>query len=255
MKINYHVHTTGSDGKLEPEELVKLAIKKKFGILGITDHYHFPLGFRNWGNNYYSDDHYVKLKKLKKKYSSKIKVLVNVEFDWLEDYKKWIKKEATKQKYDYRFISVHFLKIGKEYFPIDHSQKLFGEMIEKSGGIKKLVKNYYLCLRSAIKANCFDVVAHFDLVKIWNKDGLYFSGDERWYKKEVIETLKLIKKKNMKLDLNSSGLAKPCGEQYPSKWIVGEAKKFGIVLFLGTDMHKVEELETGLKEIEEIKND
>ena len=103
MKSNYHTHTTGSDGKLKPEELIKLAIKKKFDILGITDHYSVPPRFRDWGNEYYSDEHYAELKKLKKKYSGKIKVLVNVEFDWLKDYKKWIVKEATKRKYDYRF--------------------------------------------------------------------------------------------------------------------------------------------------------
>ena len=36
--IDMHSHTTYSDGELTPSELIKLAIEKRVGILGITDH-------------------------------------------------------------------------------------------------------------------------------------------------------------------------------------------------------------------------
>lgn len=36
--IDLHTHTKYSDGDLSPSELIKLAIKKRIGILGITDH-------------------------------------------------------------------------------------------------------------------------------------------------------------------------------------------------------------------------
>ncbi len=243
MKVNYHTHTTGSDGELKPEDWIKIGIEKKFDVLGIAGHYHFPAGFRNWGNEFYSDEHYKELKNLKKKYENKIEVLVNVEFDCLEDYKKWINGEATKRKYDYRFISVHFIKVGKEYLPLDYSEKNFQKMIKDIGGIKKLVKIYYSSLRNAIKTGCFDVVGHLDIIKIWNKDKKYFSGQENWYKKEIQKTLKLIKKKNMKVDFNTAGLRNPCNEQYPSLDILKEIKKREIPLLIGTDAHKPEELE------------
>jgi len=253
MKVNYHTHTTGSDGKLKPEELIKLAIKKKFDVLGITDHYHHPPGFRDWGNEYYSDEHYLELKRLKKKYKSKIKILVGVEFDWIEKYKDWIIRESKKRDYDYKLVSMHFLIVGEDSVPIDNTEETFVEILEKVGSIQKFVKIYYSSLRDGINTGCFDVVAHFDLIKLWNKDGKYFSGEEDWYRKEIMKTLKLIKKKNMKMDLNTSGLRKPCGESYPSKWIIDEAKKLGIKFLVGTDVHKAEELEAGLKEVEELK--
>lgn len=245
-KENYHTHTTGSDGELKPEELVRLAIKKKFKILGITDHYHFPPGFRDWGNDFYSDEHYETLEKLKEKYKSKIKIFTNIEFDWLPDYAGWIKKEATRKSYDYRFVSVHFLKLRQECIPIDYSEEEFQKMIDKAGGIKKLVRLYYSTLREAIKSGCFDVVAHMDLIKIWNKNQKYFSGEEPWYEKETAKTLKEIKKQNMKLDLNTAGLRKPCAEIYPGKRILEEAEKLNIQLLVGTDAHKADELESGL---------
>ena len=251
-KVNYHTHTTGSDGHVKPEDWIKLAIKKKFDILGITDHYYFPKGFRDRENEFYSDKHYEELKNLKEKYKNKIKILINVEFDWLKDYGEWIKEEATKRRYDLRFISVHYIKAKKNYIPLDWKEEGFREMIESFGSVKKLVKWYYLELRKAIRLNCFDVVSHLDIIKIWNKDKKYFSEEKRWYKKEIFKTLKLIKRKNMKIDLNSSGLRKPCAEQYPSKEILDEAKKMQISLLVGTDAHKIVELEAGLKEIKNL---
>jgi len=251
-KVNYHTHTTGSDGKLKPKDWIKIAIKKKFDVLGITDHYHFPAGFRDWGNDYYSDEHYKELNKLKKRYEDKIKILVNVEFDWLKDYKKWIKQEAGKRKYDLRFISVHFVDDGGKGTPIDYNEKSFKDLIKYHKGIKNLVKFYYGELRKAIKTDCFDVVGHLDIIKLWNKEKKYFSGKEDWYKKEIQKTLKLIKKKNMKIDLNTSGLRKPCAEQYPSKEILEEAKKMKISFLVGTDAHNTVELEAGLKEIKNL---
>lgn len=254
-KINYHTHTKGSDGKLKPEDLIRLAIKKKFEFLGITDHYTVPKGFREPGNELYSfypEEHYQELISLKDKYKDKIKVLVNVEFDWLEEYKDWLKKEATKRKYDLRYISVHYIKTKKEYLPLDWTEEEFNKLIKSFGSIKKLVKWYYSSLRKAIKLECFDVVAHLDIIKIWNKDRKYFSEYEKWYKDEVYKTLKLIKKKNMKIDLNTSGLRKPCAEQYPSFWILEEANKMKIPFLIGTDAHNAEQLEFGLEEVYEL---
>ena len=55
-------------------------------------------------------------------------------------------------------------------------------------------------------------------------------------------------KKKMKLDLNSKCLRKPCEEQCPSVAILEEAKMLGIKFLIGTDAHRGNELESGLKE-------
>ena len=51
------------------------------------------------------------------------------------------------------------------------------------------------------------------------------------------------------IDLNSSGLRKPCRERYPSEWIVEKCKKLNIELLIGTDAHCEEEIEAGLNQI------
>ena len=38
MKADLHLHTTASDGKLSPEEMVRLAVKERLDVIAITDH-------------------------------------------------------------------------------------------------------------------------------------------------------------------------------------------------------------------------
>lgn len=38
MKADLHVHTTASDGKLTPREIVELAVRKNIDVISITDH-------------------------------------------------------------------------------------------------------------------------------------------------------------------------------------------------------------------------
>jgi HisJ family histidinol phosphate phosphatase len=149
-------------------------------------------------------------------------------------------------------VSVHFLKDGKTMVPLDWKEEGFLDAVKHFGNVKKLVKWYYSSLRSAIKTGCFDVVSHFDLIKIWNKDHKYFTGGERGYRREVDRTLRLMAEKNVKIDLNASGLRKPCAEQYPSFEIIKKAKVLGIKFLVGTDAHDGKQLDGGLKEINEI---
>ena len=125
-------------------------------------------------------------------------------------------------------------------------------MVERIGDIKSLVKQYYKNLKNAIKTNCFDVVAHLDLIKIWNENEIFFSEKEDWYTKEIEEVLNLIKKYDMKIDVNLKLLNEPNKEQCPSLWIIKKAKKFGIELLVGTDGHKKSEIDYDIEIVNKL---
>jgi len=38
MKVDLHIHTTASDGRLTPEEVVRIAAKQRLSVIAITDH-------------------------------------------------------------------------------------------------------------------------------------------------------------------------------------------------------------------------
>jgi len=91
-----------------------------------------------------------------------------------------------------------------------------------------------------------------DIIKMWNKDNKYFSGHENWYRSTVNNTLGLIKKKNMKMEINTAGWRKPCHEQYPAEWILKKAIKLGIPILIGTDGHTKEDIDYKLNEADKL---
>ncbi len=250
VKVNYHLHSTGSDGKLSPKQVVEQAIKAGIKHLCFTDHYPEPKEIRNWGQEkFHSDKYFEEIKKLKEKYKAKIDISLGAEFEFVENFGEWFDKEIKRRDYDYLIGSVHLTKISREYGSIDYTPKAWIEYSEKAGSIRKLVENYYKRIRLLVESGLFDGIGHLDLIKIFNENSRFFSETESWYKQEVLRTLDLIEKKKMCLEINTSGWRKPCKEQYPSVWILKEVKKRNIPITIGTDGHqKVDEyLDEGIE--------
>jgi len=254
-KVSYHTHSTVSDGQLTPEELIKLAIERGFEALAITDHYtrNKDATVGTWGIGFYSEEDYQEMIKLKEKYSDKITVLVGSEFDWFTTKREWIKNQVQRREYDIKIVSVHMVYSDGEYHNINGCESDFKETLAYfNGDMEKFARLYYETLREGIETGWFDVVGHLDIIKIFNENSKYFSENEVWYKEEVLKTLKAAKKFNMKLDVNLQGLTCGVGEQFPSKWIIGEAKKMGIGLLVGTDSHSAHTLDYDEDFVEEM---
>jgi histidinol-phosphatase (PHP family) len=233
--INHHVHSTGSDGKLSPKEVVELAIEKKLDFICFTDHY--PRHNKDpWSNNFFTLEYIEEIKKLKEYYKDKIEISFGVEIDWFENINDWIKDEIKKNDFDFVIGSVHILKINNKSFGLNFEKEIFKENAEKIG-FKKLVKDYYNQIRIMVESKLFDCVGHLDVIKYYNDNSKYFNQEEKWYKEEIKQTLKLIKDNKLAIEINTSGLNAPCKEQYPSFWILKEANKLNIPLTIGSDMH------------------
>lgn len=245
--IDFHLHTTGSDGKTSPEELVKREIEAGVSFMCFTDHLPFPQNAFKIGKNFHNKNYLKEIEQVKKKYSKNIDISFGAEADWLEGYEEWAKENLKLKKYDYLIGSVHFLKIDKEFFAIDHTKESWIESAKKLGGKHELIKKYYTQLRAMISSGLFDTVGHFDLIKIYNKDALLFSEDSESYKKEVIETLNLVAKNKMSLEINTSGFRKTIGIQYPAVWILKQARKRNISITIGSDAHAPEHIAKNLE--------
>lgn len=248
--INHHVHTTGSDGKLSPEDTAKLAIEKQLSFICFTDHYPYPKGLDKWSEGFHSEEYYKEVLKTIDKFKDKIEISHGAEIGWLPSHKEWIESEIKKRKYDYILGSIHHVK-NTERDAINSSEEEFNKLIQHYGGIKELIKEYYNQLRLMANSGIFDCIAHFDLVKIWNKNSKYFSENEDWYKEEIIKTLNEIKKFKIAIEINTSGERKS-GENHPSFWILKKANELGISITIGSDSHSPEQITHGLEKAIEI---
>lgn len=273
---NFHVHSTGSDGKLSPEETAKLAISKGLNFICFTDHYPYPPGFDDFRNNlkrffprtspqelkeikdrwrgFCSDEYFKDLEQLKQEFKNKIEVYTGAEFNWIQGYKDWLKKETQKRNYDFALISVHKVLVNENYYPLNWSEDIFNKALKQAGNIKNLIKEYYNQVRKAAQSKIFDCIAHLDLIKCWNKDSKYFSEDSDWYRQEVLKTLDEISKAGIAIEINTSGWTEHNNNEnpFPSPWIIAEARKRNILITIGADSHKPEQLDYKLKEAIEL---
>lgn len=244
MKLgSTHNHSTGSDGKLSPEEVVKKAIELEWDYVYFTDHYPYPKGvlkekaIEYHDENFFNEDYIKEIKKLKEKYKNKIEVCFGAEFGWLEKYEKWFKEQIKKQNFEYVIGALHdIIDKNNKAHALENGKENWLKSAENFGGVKEFIKEYYKQIKDIINSGFFDCIGHLDYIKVYNQEKDLFKEDSEWYKKEVLEVLDLIKKNNLAIEINGGGIRK-CGEQFPSLWILKQAKKREIPVTLGLDAH------------------
>jgi len=268
--IDFHIHSKEHfpDAKIIIEDYVIKAIKIGLKSICFTDHFTLPEKFidpsEDKTNSLSLEEfRYINatINKLRPKYQSEIEILFGAEVDFLPDHLKETGKLIEKFKFDYVKGSVHFMGKYKEKnnlkeLGIDSNEQLWLKGAKLFGGIKNFVTEYYKYIQNLVKSRLFDDCGHLDLIKIFNSQNYLFDPEEKWYQDVVLKTLEIIKANNMSIELNTRGEKRPCGEFYPSKWILSEAYKLKIPVTIGSDSHSVDILgmqtENAIKFLKEV---
>jgi histidinol-phosphatase (PHP family) len=236
-----HLHTKESDGAYSVAEVIEFALARKLSYICFTDHYPLPPELEQNAPQGFSDAYVKEIEEAKQKFTGTIDICLGAEFDWLEDYAGWTKQEIAKRNYDYVLGSVHLLNTfdrDRKYGILDLNEEGFYDLIKIRGSAQNVVAEYYRQLRLMIESKMFDGVGHFDLIKIYNKSDSLFSEHSDWYKDDVIKTLDVLAESKMCMEINTNGWYKKCSVQYPSVWILKEAKKRNITITLSSDGHR-----------------
>jgi histidinol-phosphatase (PHP family) len=248
-----HLHTKESDGAYSVAEVIDFAIGQKLSYIYFTDHYPLPPELAQKATHGLSDAYVKEIEDAQKTFAGVIDICLGAEFDWLEDYADWTAQEIAKRNYDYILGSVHYIFDNKRKCGlIDANEEAFHEVVKQWGGVQNVVAEYYRQLRLMIKSGLFDGVAHFDLIKIYNKAESLFSEESDWYKHEVLATLDTLAESKMCMEINTNGWYKKCAVQYPSAWILKEAKKRTLSLTLSSDGHRGESVGRDLVKAAEL---
>lgn len=224
--VDYHMHTTFSDGKDTYPAYLDIARRKDLAEIGFTDHItmvpvdwcvkeiDYPVMKEN-------------LKSLCNNFSEDVQVRFGIEVDYFPGKEEELREVIAYFPVDYVIGSIHFL--GDWNFDTD--QSYYGKWPND-----ELYKTYFELVQQAAKSGLFDVIGHLDLIKkfrCWPE-----SDQTHLYE----QTLKVIKEANVVIELNTSGLDRPCHEFYPSKKILEIASKYGIPVTLGSDAHQPDQV-------------
>ena len=255
QKFNLHTHSIFSDGKSTPEEVVVEAINQGMEVLGFSDH--SPVPFENTFaiKNDEVDNYISTIKSLKEKYKDEIEIYCSMEMDFIPGIVNNFKETKETLGLDYLIGSVHL--VGND---IDRLWFIDGSKVETydeglfnyyDGDIKKGVRAFFHQYNEMIETEEFDIVGHFDKIKMHNRDR-YFREDEKWYRDLLMETLTLIKEKNLIVEVNTRGIYKKrSNDFYPSTWLFPIMREMNIPVVISSDSHKAEELTLCFKEAEE----
>ena len=247
MHIDFHTHHERCGhaiGKLE--EYVQRGIELGLEQLGLSDH--LPLVHVDPAN-YYPEmamplaelPRYVEeCLELKERYRGSIDLRVGLEADYIEGYEGVIRDLLAPYPWDYLIGSVHFLG---EWDITDYRQVKGWE----GKNVLEVYRRYYDAVSKSAASGLYDIIGHIDVIK---RFGYIPETEEARAEVRELETgaLKAIANHGIAMELNASGLTKPCKEMFPAEHVLKRALELGIPLTLGSDAHDPAKLGDGLPE-------
>ena len=269
QNFNLHTHSIYSDGKSQPREIVEEAIRQGLTTLGFSEHSPLPFDNNFSVKGERMPDYVAEIAALKEEYRDKIDIYCGLEADYLTGVSEPF--AVTKEKYhlDYLIGGVHLVinpalrqaqglaqtKVvepvetpsisADEIWFIDGPKwEVYDEGLQKffEGDIRHAVRRFFDQSNEMIENEQFDIIAHFDKIKMHNRDR-YFQEDEPWYRKLALETLDLIREKGLVMEINTRGIYKKrYNGFYPSPWLMEEACKMGVPAIISADAHHFSEI-------------
>ena len=254
QQFNFHTHSIFSDGKSTPDDVVVEAINQGLKAIGFSDH--SPVPFENSFaiKNDEIDNYITTIMSLREKYKNQIDVYCSMEMDFIPGIVKDFKQTKETLGLDYMIGSVHLVgnDINRLWFIDGSKMETYDEGLYNyfDGDIKKGVRAFFHQYNEMIETEEFDIVGHFDKIKMHNR-GRYFSEEDKWYRDYLMETLTLIKEKSLIVEINTRGIYKKRSDDfYPSTWTFPLMKEMNIPVVISSDSHKAEELSLCFDEAE-----
>ncbi len=244
--IDYHMHL--ERGPFAIDYLVKFwerAKERGISEIGFTDHTHNFREFRptfehllqpDVGYQYMKDwmakdfnrsiDDYLTL--LHEARAQGIPVKIGIEVDYFREQEQRITDILSRYSFDFILGSIHV--IGQWGFDYDPECGWAGRDVDTA------YQEYYSALLQAVKSGLFDIIPHFDVIKV-------FGHRPRSSMVEHYEpVLDAMRDHGLALEISTAGLRKPVGEIYPAEEILSMACAKQIPITFASDAHVPEDV-------------
>jgi len=242
-RADLHVHTNFSDGKNSPEEVVLAAIEKGLTRLGFSDH-----SYTFFDESYciprrriaeYADT----IAALKEKYADKIEILCGIEQDYYSD--------EPSEGYDYVIGSVHYIKCGRKYIPVDETAEILKKAARRrfNGDIYALIEEYYRTVAQVVEKTGADIIGHFDLITKFNEGGALFDESHPRYIAAWQSAAKKLLQSGKPFEINTGAISRGYRRApYPAMPILSFILENGGSVIVSSDSHSADTLCYGLPE-------
>lgn len=187
-KQNLHTHTVYCDGADGIEDMILAAIDGGFDSIGFSGHSYTPFDVRYCMTPEKTAEYVAECRRLCEKYRGKIDVYCGIEQDYYAP--------APDHDYDYIIGSVHYVRVGDEYIPIDDDAQTLLDAADKyfDGDVYALAEEYYKTVADVVNKTKCDIVGHLDVItKFIERAELFDVGSERYFAAAKAAAEKLLK--------------------------------------------------------------
>ena len=232
-RIDLHVHSIFSDGKNTPEEMVREAIARGMDAIGFSDHSY----------TFFDESYCIPkaelaryracVEELKNRYRGKIRVLCGIEQDFYS--------QEPCEGYDYVIGSVHYIRAGEEYIPVDESPEILRAAAEKhfGGDLYALIEEYYRTAARVVQKTGAHIIGHFDLIAKFNEGGALFDETDPRYVAASREAADCLLKTGRPFEINTGAVSRSFRTvPYPSGALRDYIRGRGGRFVLASDSHE-----------------
>jgi histidinol-phosphatase (PHP family) len=232
MLVDYHVHTALCGHAVgEMEEYVRTAVEKGLEEMGFNDHaptFHVQDPFLAMAADQLPL--YVEqVLALRRKYP-RPRIRLGIEADFVPGHEKDLRRLLSRYEFDYVYGSVHI--IGDWRFD---DTRLYPDNY-RGREAEQAHRDYFELIQRSVRSGLFDIIGHMDLIKKFN----------HWARPQIDEllerTIRTVAEAGVCVEVNTSGLRKPCREIYPSETILTLCRRYDVPVTLGSDAHHPREV-------------
>lgn len=172
--------------------------------------------------------------RLRGKYKDKIEILCGIEQDFYS--------EEDTLSYDYVIGSVHYVKVGDRYVPVDESKESFQNSLQAyfAGDALAFAECYFDTVADVVKKTNAHIIGHFDLITKFNREGFFDESDERYvaaWKRAVDRLLPY----GRPFEINTGAISRGYMDfPYPAREILAYIKEKGGSFLLSSDAHSTD---------------
>lgn len=237
VKVNYHIHSTYSDGKATIKDYVQEAIRKDFNEIAFTEHLAVRPG--SMEKLYYSiepsklEEYLSEVREVGKQFPV-LRLKAGLEVDYFPGSEKILRDMLGSYDFDFLMGSVHW--IGELCLDCTKFRKTFETAVREEGFDGFYVKYLQLLVR-AVETGLFNIIAHFDVARNWG-----FKPSDS-LKRGELSVLEKVSELKMAVEVSSKGLRNPVNEAYPTRRVFEVCASMKIPITLGTDAHNLSEID------------
>lgn len=245
---DFHTHSTFSDGKSTPQEMIERAIEFGMPSIGISDHSCTRLA-AGWciESDARTDDYIAEMSRMKELYGDRIRVLCGIEEDYFacDDL----------SRFDYSIGSVHHVFKDGSCLDVDKSAATTDGIIDNyyGGDPYAYAEDYYALVGDVLRKTGADVIGHFDLITKFNERSRRFDEENARYRNAVIGAIDALLPYGRPFEVNTGAISRGYRTApYPSLSQLEYIRSRGGCVILSSDSHRADTLNYAFDEAFEL---